>query len=681
MGDGAAAGRGSSGIDPAGDHSGVVGQYVSVAVSGLSVVDGDDIEPTLAEALADAETSLVGERTADRALVLARIRRFWPDLVRGLEIAYGARASSIATEVVALAVQRFGDRSCDLRVLDLQRLVEPDWFQQPSAVGYACYAERFGGTLSGVAKHADYLSELGVTYLHLMPLLAPRPAPNDGGYAVQDYRKIRSDLGSMDDLRALATALRQRGIALTLDLVVNHVAREHEWANRARAGDQRYREYFHIFDDRGLPDAYEANLPEVFPDFAPGSFTWDGEVDGWVWTTFNSWQWDLNWHNPDVFVEMVDVVLYLANAGVECLRLDAIAFLWKRMGTTCQNQPEVHAVTQALHAVSKIMAPALIFKAEAIVGPEDLIPYLGVGEHAGKVSDLSYHNTLMVQTWSALAASDARLASTALRRFAAKPTSTAWATYIRCHDDIGWAVDDVDASAVGWDGFAHRDFLSEWYAGTYPGSDARGLVFQHNPDTGDRRISGMAASLAGIEAALASGDGAHLDLAVRRLMLAHAIILGWGGLPLIYMGDELALRNDYDYVDDADHAEDNRWVHRPAMPWAVAERRREAGTLEHRVWHELRHLIVTRAGLPSLHAATESVVLDPVNPAVLGWLRPHPRLPVVALHNVTGSLQHWPRSEVPLEGHLMDTIGGLVVRPDARVVDLEPYAAAWLRQA
>jgi amylosucrase len=648
---------------------------------GLAVVADDDIEPALATVLADAEAALVGERDADRVLVIARIRRHWPDLVRGLQIAYGDRALAVATEAVALAVQRFGDRSCDLRVLDLRRMVEPDWFQQPSAVGYACYAERFGGTLGGVAEHVGYLSELGVTYVHLMPLLAPRPAPNDGGYAVQDYRQVRTDLGTMDDLRALATTLRGRGIALTLDLVVNHVAREHEWAARARAGEKRYREYFHVFDDRGLPDAYEATLPEVFPDFAPGSFTWDDEINGWVWTTFNDWQWDLNWHNPDVFVEMADVVLYLANAGVECLRLDAIAFLWKRMGTSSQNQPEVHAITQALRAVAKIMAPALIFKAEAIVGPEDLVPYLGVGEHAGKVSDLTYHNSLMVQTWSALAASDARLASAALRRFVAKPATTAWATYVRCHDDIGWAIDDRDAAAVGWDGYAHRAFLSEWYAGTYPGSDARGLVFQHNPDTGDRRISGTAASLAGLEAALESGDVGHVDIAIRRLMLAHAVALGWGGMPLLYMGDELALRNDYSYASDLDHAGDNRWVHRPVMPWAVAERRREAGTLEHRVWHELRHLIATRASLPAMHAATESVVLDPVNPTVLGWLRPHPRQPVVALHNVTGSVQHWPRSAVPLEGHLMDTIGGLVVPPDGRTVELEPYAAAWLRQA
>ena len=555
---------------------------------GLSDVTTDDIEPALAVALADAEAALAGEQGADRTLVLTRIRRHWPDLVRGLEIAYGGRALTVAADAVALAVERFGDRSSDLRVLDLQRMVEPDWFQLPSAVGYACYAEQFGGTLAGVGRHADYLRELGVTYLHLMPVLAPRPAPNDGGSAVQDYRAVRADLGTMDDLRRLATTLRQRGIALTLDLVVNHVAREHEWAVRARAGEKRYREYFHVFDDRGLPDAYEVTLPDVFPEFAPGSFSWDDELDGWVWTTFNSWQWDLNWHNPDVFLELADVVLYLANAGVECLRLDALAFLWKRMGTTCQNQPEVHAITQALHAVSKIMTPGLIFKAEAIVGVDDLVPYLGVGEHAGKISELTYHNSLMVQTWSALAASDARLASTALRRVGAKPPTTAWVTYLRSHDDIDWAIDDADAAAVGWDGHAHRSFLSDWYSGAYPGSDARGLVFQHNPDTGDRRISGTAASLAGLQAALERGDAEQVDVALRRLMLAHAVALGWGGLPLLYMGDELALRNDYAYVESADRADDNRWVHRPEMPWPVSERRHEIGTLEHRVirWFE-----------------------------------------------------------------------------------------------
>src|SRR5690606_3545218 len=132
----------------------------------------------------------------------------------------------------------------------------------------------------------------------------------------------------------------------------------------------------------------------------------------------------------------------LANQGVEVLRLDAIAFLWKRMGTSCQNQPEVHQLTQALRAVSRIAAPAVIFKAEAIVGPNEVVDYLGRGRHRGKVSDLAYHNSLMVQVWSMLATRDSRLATQALGRFPPPPPSSAWVTYLRCHDDIGWAIDD-----------------------------------------------------------------------------------------------------------------------------------------------------------------------------------------------------------------------------------------------
>ena len=270
-------------------------------------------------------------------------------------------------------------------------------------LGYACYTERFADTLAGIPSRLPYLRDLGVTYLHLMPLLQPREGDNDGGYAVQDYRTVRADLGDVDDLRELTRTLRGHGVSLVLDLVLNHVAREHEWARRARAGEPRYRDYFHVFADREMPNAYESTLPEVFPDFAPGNFTWDADLDAWVWTTFNEWQWDLNWANPDVLVELADVVLYLANLGVEVLRLDAIAFTWKRLGTNCQNQPEVHAVTQALRTVARIAAPALAFKAEAIVGPRDLVQYLGQGRHAGRVSDLAYHNSLMVQVWSMLA--------------------------------------------------------------------------------------------------------------------------------------------------------------------------------------------------------------------------------------------------------------------------------------
>jgi amylosucrase len=546
-------------------------------------------------------------------------------------------------------------------------------------LGYATYADLFAGDLRGVATKIDYLSDLGVTYLHLLPLLKPRPGPNDGGYAVMDYRAVRDDLGTMDDLRDLASALRRRGISLTLDLVLNHVAYEHRWAELARDGDDYYRGFFHLYPDREVPDAYERSLPEVFPDFAPGNFSYDNDARAWVWTTFNSWQWDLNWHNPEVFYEFADLICWLANIGVECLRLDAIAFIFKRMGTSCQNQPEVHAITQALRAVARIAAPALIFKAEAIVGPTDLVPYLGVGRHTGKVSDLAYQNSLMVQIWSALAAKDTRLFCSAMNRFPAKPSTAAWGTYLRCHDDIGWAIDDGDAATVGLNGFEHRRFLSEYYAGLYPMSDARGVVFQENLATGDRRISGTSASLAGIEAALAGDDPAHVDLAVQRLLLAYRIVLGFGGLPLIWMGDELAVRNDYDFVDDPEHADDNRWIHRPAMPWSTAELRHVEGTLEHQVWHALRHSIAVRASLPSLDASVETEIVDPVNPAVLVFIRRHPVQTMVGVYNMTADPQELARWVLPVGNWAWDAL-----TEDTPLTDgplwLEGYQTRWFVQ-
>jgi amylosucrase len=512
-----------------------------------------------------------------------------------------------------------------------------------------------------------------------MPLLKPRPGQNDGGYAVMDYRAVRPDLGSIDDLRELATVLRSHGISLTLDLVLNHVAAEHQWAVNARAGDPFYRNYFHMFADRELPDAYERTLPEVFPDFAPGNFTYDEESASWVWTTFNSWQWDLNWHNPDVFYEFADLILWLANLGVECLRLDAIAFIYKRMGTNCQNQPEVHAITQALRTVARIAAPALIFKAEAIVGPADLAPYLGVGKHAGKVSDMAYQNSLMVQIWSALAAKDTRLFCAAMNRFPAKPSSTVWGTYLRCHDDIGWAIDDDDAASVGLNGYEHRRFLADYYTGLYPMSDARGLVFQENLLTGDRRISGTAASLAGFEAALHSGDEIHLDLAIRRYLLAYSVVLGFGGLPLLYMGDELGLLNYYDFVEDPERADDNRWVHRPPMPWDLVDRRSRESTVEHRIWNGLLHVITVRASLPSLDASVDSEILDPVNPAVLVMLRRFQTQTMVGVYNMTTEAQKLPRWVIPLGNWAWDALTEETPLTDGPLT-LDGYQVRWLVQ-
>jgi amylosucrase len=595
-----------------------------------------------------------------------RLARWWPDLLDGLRPLYDD-PESVARRLVAVAAAAFAERPDDLHRLDLRRSLEPDWFQRPGTVGYAAYADRFAGTLRGVAERAPYLTSLGVRYLHLMPLLTPRPSPSDGGYAVMDYRNVREDLGSIEDLRPLTSALREQGISLCLDLVLNHVAREHEWAERARAGDARYRSYFLVYPDRTEPDAFERTLPEVFPDFAPGSFTWDDDLDGWVWTTFNAYQWDVDWSNPDVLCEYADIICFLANQGVEVFRLDAIAFTWKRLGTSCQNQPEVHALTQALRTVARIACPAVVFKAEAIVGPQDLVAYLGTGAHHGKVSDLAYHNGLMVQVWSMLASRDVRLATRALQQLAVPPSTTAWVTYARCHDDIGWAVADEDAAAVGLDGFAHRRFLSDFYAGEFPGSWARGLVFQENRATGDRRISGSLASLAGLEA----GD----PQAVERILLAHALVLGFGGLPVIWMGDELGLLNDHGFADEPSHAEDNRWVHRPRMPWPLP-------VDEHGLQEGVRRLVSARSSLPHLHASVASVVLDPRDPGVLLVARHHPLGPFLGAYNVTPEPRHVPLEvlrELGLDpAHVVDRRTGEapVLRDEA--VQLPPYAAAWL---
>ncbi|WP_019135576.1 alpha-amylase family protein [Cellulomonas massiliensis] len=616
------------------------------------------------------------------ALFGLRLDRWYADLHAGLSAVYPGRpGQELLLRLVGAAARAYAERDPDLHRLDQERTLAPDWFQEPGMLGYAAYADRFAGDLQGVREHIWYLRELGVTYLHLMPLLLPRQGDNDGGYAVADYRTVRPDLGTMADLRELARDLRAEGISLVVDLVLNHVAREHEWARRARAGEHRYRDYFHVYPDRTLPDRYEETLWEVFPDFAPGSFTWDDELDGWVWTTFHSWQWDLNWANPAVFAELAEVVLHLANEGVEVFRLDAIAFLWKRMGTSSQNEPEVHAITQALRALARIACPAVVFKAEAIVGPADLVHYLGSGARHGKVSDLAYHNALMVHVWSMLAAKDVRLASHALQALPPVPTTTAWVTYVRCHDDIGWAVADEDAAAVGLDGWAHRSFLSDWYSGEFAGSDARGLVFQHNPATGDRRISGTAASLVGLEAARAAHDEAWVDAALGRLLAAHAVVMSWGGIPVLWSGDEVGLPNDPAWAQEEGHAGDNRWAHRPRLDPAAVARLDDPTSLESRVFEGLRHLARVRAGLVHLHASVPAQVLGPDDPGVLLVARRHPVGTLLAATNVTPDhrpLGGWRLRELGL-ADARDALTGERVHlgPDDQLW-LRPFQAAWL---
>lgn len=610
--------------------------------------------------------------------VLARWDRWHEDLQRPCELLYPD--TNVVARLIDIVAAGHLNRSEALRDRDRHRLLEPDWFQRSDAIGYVAYTDRFADNLPGVARRVEYLRDLGVTYLHLMPLLQPRPGNSDGGYAVMDYDSIRADLGTMADLATLATELHDAGIALTLDLVLNHVAYEHAWAQAARAGDQRYRDYFLTFPDRTVPDEYELSLRDVFPEFAPGNFSWDADLQSWVWTTFNTWQWDLNWANPDVLCEFARIVVNLSNHGVDCLRLDAIVYLWKRMGTGCVNQPEVHMITQVLRAVARIAAPSMIFKAEAIVGPPEVVTYLGVGEHAGKVSDLAYHNSFMVQIWSALATRDARLLAHAVNTLPNPPTTTAWATYLRCHDDIGWAITDEQATVMGWNGDSHRAFLSDFYIGEHPDSFAEGMTFQHNKSNGDRRVSGTAASLAGVGRA---DTPEALRVAVDRLLCGYAMVLGFGGLPLLYMGDELALLNDENYADDPAHANDNRWTHRPKMPWDLVTNLGRPQSATARANAGLRRLLAARREHPSLHAAVPTRVEMSSRPEVALFVRHHPAGQMVQVYNVADYPVSLPWSEIErvVPGARFDVIAGQSVVDRDGQLDLHPYDVLWLTPA
>lgn len=606
----------------------------------------------------------------------------FPHVLRPLQKLYGQRSDfpAFVYKLLKIVARGYSQRSPDLRLLDARREAQADWFQQSKMVGYVCYVDRFAETLQGVAQKIPYLEELGINYLHLMPLLKPRPGPNDGGYAVMNYREVNPALGSMDDLAELARSLRRHGISLCIDLVCNHTAKEHRWARRAIEGDPVYQDYYLTFAERTMPDRYEETLPEVFPDFKSGNFTYEEEMDRWVWTTFNAYQWDLNYQNPAVFAEMLDVILFLANQGVEILRMDAVAFMWKREGTDSQNQPEAHYLLQAFRALSRIAAPGLLLKAEAIVAPKHLIHYLGRGLAANKECELAYHNLFMVLLWSSLAERRAVLMTHALQQMPEIPSRCAWVTYARCHDDIGWAISDEDAAAVGLSGPLHRAFLSDFYSGNRADSFARGATFQFNPRTGDRRISGSMASLAGLETALEKQDWQEVELAIRRILLLHNLLFVFGGIPLIYMGDELGMLNDYGYLSDPALADDNRWLHRPPMDWQKAQERDNLQSVTGRIFSGLRRLVEARKATPALHAQAGSTPVWTHNEQVFGLLRHSPRGRLLILANFSEEWQDVPGyrlDELRFTGQLLNRLDGgrLEARPD---LELEPYEVLWL---
>ncbi len=497
-----------------------------------------------------------------------------------------------------------------------------------------------------------------------MPLIAAPEGESDGGYAVSDYRRTDPALGSMEDLRALAADLRAAGIALVLDFVFNHTSDEHAWARAAAAGEAPYTDYYRIFPDRTMPDAYERTTREIFPDDHPGSFV--PLPDGrWIWSTFHSFQWDLNYADPAVFTAMAGEMLFLANVGVEVLRLDAVAFVWKRLGTACENLPEAHVLIRAFNAVCRIAAPSLLFLSEAIVHPDQVVEYIDLDE-----AQLSYDPLQMALTWEALATRDASLLSQALEHRHAVPDGCAWVEYVRGHDDIGWTFADEDAEELGVDPAGHRRFLNAFYVDRFPGSFARGVPFQENPRTGDARVSGTTASLAGIEA----GD----PLGVQRVLLAHALAMSTGGVPLVYLGDEVAQRNDPDAMAEPGHEGDSRWVHRPRYPAARYAERLDPGSDAGAVYRGLKRLAAVRRATPEL-AGGRLLPFHTHDRRVLGYQRPGRDGAVLVLANVADEPVEV-RAEV--FGALPATVHDLVTDLEVPLwagLELGPLQFLWLQ--
>lgn len=531
----------------------------------------------------------------------ARYDRHVDTLLSRLQALYGDRADfgEWVCRFMTMAGHHHAVRSEALRQLDRERSTRPDWFLDPSMLGYCAYVDRFAGTLTGVAQRIPYLRELGVRYLHLLPFLRMRRGDNDGGFAVASFDEVEPSLGSMDDLVALTTQLREAGISLCADFVLNHVADDHPWALAASLGDARHRGYFRIFADREMPDLYERTAMQVFPAVAPGNFTFRSALGGWVWTSFYPYQWDLNYENPLVFGEMANALLSLANRGIEVFRLDSAPFLWKRLGSACTNQPEVHWLLQAFRALVDIVAPGVLLKAEAIVPVEALPPYFASAD--GRVAEchLAYHSGLMAASWAAMAEQRTDLLRRVIEATPALPSASSWLTYVRCHDDIVWSTLAPATQADAQDFHARLLPVSDFLAGRTPGSYADGERFQADDDRQVFGTNGMAASLVGLGSAI---DAEQIAAALNRLRLLYGLAMCFGGLPLIYMGDELAQLNDRRYETQSLREADGRWLQRVPLDEYALSQRHQPATLAGRACAMLRELQACRTGLSALAA-------------------------------------------------------------------------------
>ncbi|TKB26212.1 alpha-amylase [Desulfopila sp. IMCC35006] len=558
---------------------------------------------------------------------------------------YGEREdfAEQAQQLVETMAQHYIKRPEKLRQLDLAREKDYNWFLSQQWIGMALYCKGFAGNLQGLQERLHYFQELGVNLVHVMPILRCPEGSSDGGYAVSDFREINPEVGTLEDLQQLAAEMKKRDILLVLDVVVNHTSNMHYWAKRAKAGEKKYQDYYYTFETRNVPDMFDQTMPEIFPETAPGNFTWSEEMGRWVMTVFNDFQWDLNYSNPSVFIEMLNIILFWANQGADILRLDAVAFLWKKIGSTCQNEREAHLILQLLKDCCQVTAPGVVFIAEAIVAPVEVIKYFGEDAVIAKECEIAYNATFMALLWDAVATKNACLLNHGIKSLPVKLDRATWLNYVRCHDDIGLGFDDRDILLCDYEPARHRKFLIDYFTGKFEKSHARGLPFGQNAKTGDARISGSLASLVGLEHALEIGDNKAVDDAVKLILLLHSMILSFGGIPLLYYGDEIGTLNDDSYRDDPYKKGDTRWVHRPSIDWEKAELRNTPGTVEYGVFSALKRMIAIRKEIEVFADFNNRELIEVENPHLFVFGRYHIQKPteqVLVIANFSNQPQH-----------------------------------------
>lgn len=528
----------------------------------------------------------------------------------------------------------YTEREDALKELDLIREASPDWFKGNDMLGMLMYTNCFAKNLKGVKENLGYIKESGVNYLHLMPLLESPEGRSDGGYAVSDFRKVDPKLGTMEDLADLARECHANNMSLCLDFVMNHTSEDHEWARKAKAGDYEYQKRYFFFDNWNIPNAFEETVPQVFPQTAPGNFSWCPEVGKVVMTTFYPYQWDLNYANPVVLVvfnDMMANMLNLCNHGVDIIRLDAVPYIWKTLGTSCRNLPQVHTLVRIMRIATEIVCPGTLLLGEVVMEPSKVVPYFGTVEKPE--CNMLYNVTTMATTWHTLATHDVRLMKHQLGQVFALPKQYVFLNYLRCHDDIGWGLDYNFLKQFGVDEVEHKRFLNAYFRGYTDYSDARGELYNDDPRLGDARLCGTTASLCGIEAAEYERDEEKLDRAIRLDIMLHAFLLTQSGIPVLYSGDEIGQLNDYSYHENPLKWDDSRYLHRGDFRWDEAKKRKQTKSREGRIFKAIQKLEKLRSKYSVFDGAADTWIVETYNDAVLGIGRYYKGEKLIALFN------------------------------------------------